>query len=194
METTKIPSKRERAFLIFESKKDSKKEIFLNHTFFTYIDNVKNSPCLAVFNSRGHRTIEHFIFPSNEARSEHLTKLRKRIQNSFDAEQNHLSKYKEEAEQFQKGKILISSWGCEQTNIDFYLIVDRKNDFVTIQEIESKREYSKEGDRGTTTPDISKTKGEPFKKKISKYASLQLESYKYCRLWDGKPEYFSSYA
>ena len=36
--------------------------------------------------------------------------------------------------------------------------------------------------------------GEPFRKKITKYASINLESYKYCGLWDGRPLSCSSYA
>jgi len=36
--------------------------------------------------------------------------------------------------------------------------------------------------------------GEPMRKKITKYASIKLSSFETARPWDGKPEYWSSYA
>jgi len=95
---------------------------------------------------------------------------------------------------FVPGAILYSSWGYDQTNIDFYEILERNNDFVIIQEIGQVRDHDSMGDSGTCMPNKEIKIGEPFRKKITKNASINLESYKGCWLWDGKPKSWSSYA
>ena len=91
------------------------------------------------------------------------------------------------------GAILYSSWGYEQTNVDFYIILERVNNTVTLQQIGEIRQYD-HADSGKVSPDASKTFGEPFKKRINKYGYINLNSYSYCNLYDGTPKYFSTYA
>ncbi len=189
----KAPTKREKAINYFIENCNPKREDFHNYIIFEYTSK-NNKPAVVIFAPRGIKPEYHYGFRTIEEAQKFVTDQKKYIQNRFEQDQREQKRHDEEKKGFEKGKIVVSSWGCEQTNIDFYLIVDRKNDFVTLQEIGGTRIYGGYDDRGTTIPDLTIKKGEPFKKKISIYASIKFESYKYGRLWDGKPEYFSSYA
>jgi len=194
--TQKTPTKRELTlskFVDLIKTNNGTQEDFLNHIIFLYTNN--NKPVLAIFGPRGHRPETHFNFKNEAQRANYLADQKTSIQRRHDQDEARMKQYTEEKKGFEVGKILRSSWGCEQTNIDYYLIIERKNDFVTLQEIgENRQTDPRYGDRGTTTPDTNKKVGEPFKKKVSKFASIELASYKFGRLWDEKPDYWSSYA
>ncbi len=100
--------------------------------------------------------------------------------------------------QYQVGCILNSSWGYEQTNIDFYKIVKRSNNFITLQQIGQNKNYTSDMS-GTTLPDINTTIGQPFRRKLmihnNQILGCKLEkSYGSISAWEGKPEQFSTYA
>lgn len=189
----KQPTKKQKAINYFVDELKAVKEDYHGSIFLTYQKN--NFPVLAIFEGSGFRPNTHFRFKNDAELTAYANQQKEYIKKRFDAEQIRMQGYTKEKEAFQTGKILYSSWGFEQTNIDFYVILERKNDFVTIQEIGQTREIdSRYGDRGTVTPDLNNKIGEPFKKKISKYASVNIASYKYCSVWDGQPKYYSSYA
>jgi hypothetical protein len=190
----KTPTKRDRAIQYFIDNFIVSRTDFLNHIIFEYNNN-NGFPCVAIFGERGFRPECNYRFKNEGEACAFTIEQKASIQRRHDQEQERLNKYAKEKEGFKAGEILVSSWGHEQTNIDFYLILERKNDFVLLQEIgQSKSLDTRYGDRGETTADKTTIIGEPFKKKISKFASVQLASYKYCGLWDGKPEYWSGYA
>lgn len=88
-----------------------------------------------------------------------------------------------------KDVILCSSWGRTQTNVDFYIVVDRKGDVVTLQKLGKDEVFDDETkkDSGTCTPKIDKFVDEPFTKKLNKYGSLAISGVSYCELWNGDP-------
>lgn len=104
-----------------------------------------------------------------------------------------LKKGIEEGKKYVPGAILYSLWGYDQTNVDFYIILERVNNTVTLQQIGGIRKYSSDMS-GTVTPDIDKKIGEPFKKRINKYGNISLTSYSDAYLYDGTPKMFSTYA
>lgn len=100
------------------------------------------------------------------------------------------------SETFTPGAILVSSWGWEQTNIDFYVIVERKNAFVKLLKISNRSEYignmtSKE------LPGNIYINEKPFRKKIKSWDGIEkgfsiLNGW--CSLWDGKEKTATHYA
>jgi len=95
----------------------------------------------------------------------------------------------QEALNLKVGDILYSSWGYDQTNVDFYQVTARLKQMVVIREIESRA-----GSGSQVFPVPNKFIGEPMRKRIglnnfdgSVY--LKLTSYSSARLWDGKPKY-----
>lgn len=102
------------------------------------------------------------------------------------------------------GDIFYSSWGYEQTNIDFYQIVDVNGVYAVLAELCQERE-TPEGyasDSGTCIPIPGKyLDRKQLRKKIQAYkrddgsfcVSFKIESYAYAHKWDGKPLYWSAY-
>ena len=88
--------------------------------------------------------------------------------------------------------ILKSSWGYDQTNIDFYEVIKVKNDWATIQKIgqeivENMPEYMGE----KVIPAIDYKIGKPFRRKITTFSSgdyVGIHSYSAASVWEGKPE------
>jgi hypothetical protein len=95
------------------------------------------------------------------------------------------------------GKIVVNSWGYDQTNIDYYLIVKRSASFVTLQPIGQK---SQEDGwlTGTCTPDPDKPLPEPTtRRKVIVRGGKEIgvkSEFGWCDLWDGKPDHWSAYA
>lgn len=95
------------------------------------------------------------------------------------------------------GDILVSSWGYEQTNVDFYQvtkIVGKRT--VEIREIGHTSEYVS----GMSTmsdyvmPVKDKFISEPEKKVVTNGSTISFNSYRSAYKWDGRKEYRSWYA
>jgi len=187
-------TKREQYIELLMAKPNAIKETFENVEIICY-----DPLTVALFYPRGAKPLYHYRFKSIEQRDDYITERKKYRQKEADDERRRNEKYMKEKEQFKPGVILYSSWGYEQTNIDFYIILERKKDFVTIQEIGAIRvEYTSHqrayDDRGKCIANPDNKIGEPFRKKISKYASVNLSSFQSASVWDGHALYWSSYA
>ena len=180
--------KLENAIKHFLEKENAIKEEYGRLTIIRYQDRY-----LVIFKN-SYKPLYHLSFKFGTGIEDFIKKVKNQEDREIEAQNKYLNEKKEEKKLFVPGAILYSSWGYEQTNIDFYEILERKNDFVIIQEIGQIRNYDSRGDSGTCMPDKKIKIGEPFRKKITKHASINLESYKYCGLWNGKPLSWSSYA
>ena len=100
--------------------------------------------------------------------------------------------YDERKNKIQKDSILYSSWGWEQTNINFYKVLDRSGSKVILQELAPNKEFSCY-DSGKCTPS-EKLIGEPFEKRLTKFASVNINSFESASLYNGDKLYFSTYA
>jgi len=87
---------------------------------------------------------------------------------------------------FKKGDILDSTWGYEQTNVDFYEVVDATEKTVILQKIGSKEERRKEWGHYDAMPDTKQKVGKPFRRKADG-TWVSINSYAGARKWKGKP-------
>jgi len=103
---------------------------------------------------------------------------------------------------FKVGDILYSSWGYDQTNIDFYRVEKVSGGTVTVIQLESeeKTDPSPGGAGwsmiGKVTP-TNRTKGAAFRRKVQttgREPGIKIESYAGAWKWDGKPKQVSHYA
>lgn len=91
------------------------------------------------------------------------------------------------------GDILVSSWGYEQTNIDFYEVVEVKGAAtVVIRELAQTREPT-EWEQGRAMPVPGEYIGEPMLKRSGPDNSVRIASYAHAYKWDGRPRSYSSY-
>lgn len=194
METKeKRQTKQQRAIELLINYNGAQLEEFHTLKFLRHSGN-----CVVVFRRGSPRPYANYRFRDARLMEEWIEKEKKTEADSAKRTLEYYNKAAEEAARIIPGAILYSSWGYEQTNIDFYRVLSRKGDFVMIQpigKIKSFAEFSGRtwDDRGTCIPDPSNT-GEPFRKKITKSGSITLNSFSYARLWDGKPLEWSSYA
>jgi len=96
-----------------------------------------------------------------------------------------------------EGSVVYSSWGYDQTNIDFYRITKRKGDWLTLTPLISLTEYNQQSMTGTCTPGFA----DPTKKAIRRMIcrrdkeeiGCKFKSYGWIQSWDGKPIGYSTY-
>jgi hypothetical protein len=99
-----------------------------------------------------------------------------------------------------KGDVLYSSWGYDQTNIDFYEVKEVKpsGKMVVIQKMADSSTPEKGFMTAEKMPVFGKNEGDPMLKKVGVNwdgkPSIKIESYAYAQLWDGKPKSYSWYA
>jgi len=156
---------------------------------------IESDLTLAIFKGKSAIPRCNYRFSTKEDKAEYLDKRKRSHDSELEQTQRWIDRNMKEAEQYQPGTICYASWGYEQTNIDFYKIVERKNSTLTIQAIGSKRNYGENfNDRGTCMPDAGNEIGEPFKKRIGKRGYVKLNGYSTLSLFDGSPLGWSSYA
>lgn len=142
----------------------------------------------------------HYTFRDEERRQQH-------IENYLKGQQEHkqyMAKKKRERtsyeHDFKVGDILYCTWGYEQTNVDFYQVIDTTKKMVTIHKIHGKI-VEEDGARmwsGTCVADkdnfVDNDKW-PQQKLVqpSKYgAFVTIASYASASKWNGQPVYFSN--
>lgn len=185
---SKQKQRRQQRIDYFMSKPNAKREDFHSLVIITH-----DPLHVAIFTGRRMKPSVYYRFKEPENLKKFIDKQKKYELKHIEQRKQYLATCEKEKEQFQPGVILCSSWGWEQTNIDFYIILERKPNSVIIQEIGQHREYYRQ-DQGTCTPNPDSKIGEPFLKHITKHATVNLASYKYCGPWSGKPMSWSSYA
>ena len=111
---------------------------------------------------------------------------------ALDAKRKMMEERKNYQHGLEVGSILYSSWGYDQTNIDFYEVTQLLKSMVVIREIATK---VTPGGRGSDNvmPIPGRFVGKPMRKKPSAgyrgQAYIKLNSYSGAQLWDGKPKH-----
>jgi len=100
------------------------------------------------------------------------------------------------ARKIELGAILVSSWGYDQTNVDFYAVVEMTAKMVKILPLKHKTRpdaFSSMAGHAKATKEIN-FRAEVMKKKIQSNNWIRIESYAHAHLWDGRERYESWYA
>lgn len=97
------------------------------------------------------------------------------------------------------GSILVSSWGYDQTNVDFYQVVKIPSPlYVVLHELLT-IECPGKGDAwssmtGRVIPGALNPKATPFRKRVGTGNAVRLKSYSSAYPWNGLPRQYSCYA
>lgn len=95
------------------------------------------------------------------------------------------------------GMIMESSWGYDQTNVDFYEVVRVTKASVFLRKVASEVVQHTGWESARVVPIPGKYVGKEFRRRISNATgsiSCRIESYSWAYLWDGKPVHRTSYA
>lgn len=90
------------------------------------------------------------------------------------------------------GDILYSSWGYDQTNIDFYEVLRVTKKSAEIRPLAQTQEHTGFMS-GTTEPVKGSYTGEPMMKRVQSDNTIKIESFAYAWVWDGTPKHNSWY-
>ena len=97
---------------------------------------------------------------------------------------------------YKAGDILYTSWGYDQTNIEFFQVVAvPSSKSITVREIASAMPRGEEGfmsGRVVAVPD--NFIGAAITKRVTPSGSIKFASYRYAWKWDGRERYCSWYA
>lgn len=160
---------------------------YLYHTFYN-----SRFYCLLIFKKSQYKPIYFKPYEKLEKLNLFLADHKKRIEDIVENEKKRKEAIKKLQETIQKGSILYASWGYEQTNINFYLVVERKKSTLVLQEIGQNRTYEHQ-DSGTCTPNTSIIIGKPFERRLTKYAGVKINDVYDASIYQGKKLYWSSY-
>jgi len=94
---------------------------------------------------------------------------------------------------YEVGDILSSTWGYDQTNVDFYEVTAVPGPkTVELRKI-AQRTVSSEGQSDTVVPEPGEYISASMRKKVSPGGSVKITSYSYASKWSGRPMYATAY-
>lgn len=153
-----------------------------------------HAPCCRIWRGSGGHSIEHAYYSSPERRQavidSHIQAAEDRVARK--------AKNKREKKEFKSslivGSILYTSWGYDQTNVDFFQVIEAKGHFVIVRQICAERVDGSMGhDSCKLMPikDQFSDRSEPLRRKVSAGNNIRISSCETGYLWDGKARYCS---
>lgn len=156
----------------------------------------KVSTWFDVIVTKGKRRPSIMTFHTEKAVAEYITNSVKLIETKKQARAEAAVARKEKAAQVKVGDIFVSSWGYEQTNVDFYRVVKLVGTAtVVLQKLTNQVVEGSMYPHGmacNVVPGNGTVDGQ-FKVRINQYGSVKISSYRSASKWDGKPRYNSWY-
>ena len=189
-------TKRENMIQNYSNKPGAIVESYRGATIISYTSG-NDKPCVAIYTPfrKGIKPAYNYAFATDADRAKFIAETKAVIDRDTEAAERRAAEYAAEAAKIQTGSILYSSWGYDQTNIDFFKVLSRKNNTVTMQKIGSKVvSYNNNHMSGQKVADESVIDGEAMTKRINKFGNITLNSFAFCGVWDGRPLSFSEYA
>lgn len=161
-------------------------------------------PALKMWNPKATKPFVNAYFSSEEQRELYI----KRQIEGHKAHEERKAQYKKERagtpEQIAAvkiGDIFHYSWGYEQTNCDYFQVIEKRGKLLTLRQIGSKSEpsqsgYSSMSDHRKAVKDAFLENAKPFTKMLTfsggtPHISMSFGS---CSLWKGEANYCSWYA
>jgi hypothetical protein len=93
------------------------------------------------------------------------------------------------------GDIFNWTWGYEQTNQDYFQLIELRGQIGIFRELDQDRTETG-WLTGNCKPIKDSFKGDPFRKKIqfqNNKPYIKMASFGWCNLWDGQTDYYTSY-
>lgn len=166
---------------------------------FYYGETASGEPAAIVYKAKAKNALQRYRFRTAERRDQWRDEL---IQ-AYQARAERMAKRKAERQNFEHnvkvGDIFYTSWGYEQTNIDFYQVIEVKGKFATIRQIagEVTDYHSSMSGEKVATPGAFLERSEPIRKMILRGYNgepyMKISSFEHASPWDGKPKSWSSW-
>ncbi len=165
-------------------------------TFYSYT-NRAGQPCVMVLKGRS-RKAKQFRFTSEASRSKYIEQQVQAIISRKEAAKARRAE-RNKPHNLEPGVILYTNWGYDQTNVEFYEVVEVPSAcYVVLQEIAAPLVRGEESYMsGNCFPDPERKIGEPLRRKVDMSGtrpSVRINSVVTAWIWDGKEKTTSWYA
>lgn len=141
------------------------------------------------FAAKQNKPLFHHVYRSESQREQSVKAYADRRRAVTELKQKRQQERREFSHDYQVGDILVSSWGYEQTNIDYYEVTKIIGpQMVEIRKI-GKNFIGSHGTSDVVTPDAGHYVSAPMRKKVSQGGYVRLTSFSSARRWDGKPDH-----
>jgi len=141
--------------------------------------------------------IHNYRFTSAESRQNWINGFIRNVESHERIKRERKDARKNVVNTFKVGDILYNSWGYEQTNVDFYQVLESKGKTVKIREIKGRMTERGTGNSmaGYTTAIKDQfVKDTPvITKRVTREDSIHFNSYSSLIRWDGEELYCSCY-
>lgn len=129
-----------------------------------------------------------------------MSQFEKKVRETIDSRKSHVDRIEQRRQErvqykhnLKVGDILISSWGYDQTNIDFYEVVEVGEKSVKIREIDGRTLPSNEPSQDKVVPAPGRYKGPVMTKMVGTGDSVKVRSFAWAHKWDGTPAYQTAF-
>jgi hypothetical protein len=161
-----------------------------------YTTETAGVPYAIGYSGKRNRPDFHFRFRNEAQRAEHIQKFfddKARIQDWRATQQAEATAKRKAGHGIQLGQVLYSSWGWEQTNIDYYEVVKVTPGSITVRQLQ--QDTQEVGFMsGPTVPRLGQyRKGEPDIRSMFNGRGFRVK-HGSLSPWDGKPKTCSWYA
>lgn len=146
-------------------------------------------PYGVAFQGRGQKPLWKYRFRSERERDKSVQNTIVNRKSTLDSKKQRQKERQEFRHDYQVGDILYSSWGYDQTNVDFYEVVGIGEKSIAIRPIRQKVVKSSEGGADYVVPRPGRFDGPKKTKRVRPGGSIKIESYANAYKWDGKPKY-----
>ena len=139
------------------------------------------------FAGKANKPLWNYSFRSEAGRQQQIEETIASRRRALDFKQKKLEERRNFQHGLQVGDILSASWGYDQTNVNFYEVVDAGEKEVTVREVAQKTVREERGaDYVVAVP--GKYVGPALRRRPSAYGIKVTDSQR-ARKWDGKPEF-----
>lgn len=154
-------------------------------------------PCLKIFRGTASKPIANFYYHTTDQRETAIDSYVNSAESRIARKAENKRAKKSFAPTLKVGDILYTSWGYDQTNVDFFQVIEAKGYFVKIRQIMSQHV---EGTGGFMCCSLMPQKDcffmgkSALRRKVCQGNVLRISECETAWLWDGSAKYCSWYA
>jgi hypothetical protein len=179
---------------LFIKKQNAKFEVFSTLKIVTY-ETANNNPAMAVWNGNQSKPYINYYYKTKEQMFNRLNETKKNAIDRQEYKEKRMREKKNFVPSLKVNDILVSSWGYEQTNVDYFQVIEVKGKSCKVCKIHHKIVEGSEGFMSCKVlPIKDQFQGEPFNKLILKGNHIKISYSQNAYLWGGDENYMSWYA
>jgi len=182
---------------IMKVNETSKKEIYQDLTIVAYLTNIRGDikPSLKIWKGKQQNPYINFYFRDWEQRENKINEAKEMSDSRLKYKKQRDDENKSFVPSFEVGDIFASSWGYEQTQVDFYQVIEKNGvHTATLQKISYNTVEGSDGHDYCNVVAIkdSFVDSDTFKRRVTKNG-IKICSVASASKWDGRPKYKSWY-